>query len=84
MIKTPILAFTTALTISLASATAGSTKVYLGTQGRGESKGIYLCDLNTTTGALSKPKLAATLSGCGFLAIHPSRKYLYSTARGDG
>jgi len=65
-------------------ATAGTTKVYLGTQGRGESKGIYLCELNTETGALSKPKLAATLSGCGFLAIHPGRKYLYSTARGDG
>ena len=84
MIQTPILTFTTALTLSLTSASAGTTKIYLGTQGRGESKGIYLCDLNTETGALSKPKLAATLSGCGFLAIHPNKKYLYSTARGDG
>ena len=61
-----------------------STKVYLGTQGRGESKGIYVCDLNTETGALSTPRLAATLGGCGFLAIHPGKKHLYSTARGDG
>ncbi|MBJ06561.1 MAG: 3-carboxymuconate cyclase [Verrucomicrobiaceae bacterium] len=65
-------------------AQAGITKVYLGTQGRGESKGIYVCDLDTRTGTLSSPRLAATLGGCGFLAIHPGKKHLYSTARGDG
>lgn len=86
MIKKYTPAFISLLLVSSFSspANAGTTKVYLGTQGRGESKGIYLCDLNTETGALSKPKLAATLSGCGFLAIHPNKKYLYSTARGDG
>jgi len=68
----------------LSPASAGTTKVYLGTQGRGESKGIYLCDLNTETGALSEPRLAATLSGCGFLAIDSDKKRLYSTARGGG
>lgn len=63
---------------------AGTMKVYLGTQGRGLSKGIYLCDLDSETGSLTKPKLAAEISGAGFLALHPNGKYLYSTARGDG
>lgn len=72
------------LLLSKVLAYAGTTKVYLGTQGRGESKGIYLCDLNTETGQLSEPKLAAEISGAGFLALHPNGKYLYSTARGDG
>ena len=62
---------------------AGTMKVYLGTQGRGLSKGIYLCDLDSETGRLSQPRLAAEISGAGFLALHPSGKYLYSTARGD-
>ncbi len=62
---------------------AGTTKVYLGTQGRGDSKGIYLCDLDTETGKLSPPRLAANIAGAGFLALHPSGKYLYSTARGS-
>ena len=84
MTKNLIPALASFLLLSNVPAIAGITKVYLGTQGRGESKGIYLCDLNTETGALSKPRLAATLSGCGFLAIHPGRKHLYSTARGDG
>ena len=63
---------------------AGTMKVYLGTQGRGLSKGIYLCNLDSETGRLSKPKLAAEISGAGFLALHPNGKYLYSTARGEG
>ena len=84
MTKNLIPALASFLLLSSVPVIAGITKVYLGTQGRGESKGIYLCDLDTETGSLSKPRLAATLSGCGFLAIHPGRKHLYSTARGDG
>lgn len=66
------------------TAGGGTTKVYLGTQGRGESQGIYLSLLDTETGALTEPKLAAEIAGAGFLALHPSGKYLYSTARADG
>ena len=65
-----------------ASLSAETIKVYLGTQGRGESKGIYLCKLDSENGTLSEPKLAAELSGCGFVALHPNKKFLYSTARG--
>ncbi|NIP93632.1 MAG: beta-propeller fold lactonase family protein, partial [Akkermansiaceae bacterium] len=61
------------------SITAETVRVYLGTQGRGESKGIYVSDLDTDRGSLTAPKLAAEIGGCGFLALHPSRKYLYST-----
>lgn len=78
-------ALLTALALTLsASLSAESIKVYLGTQGRGESKGIYLANLNLETGALSEPKLAAEVAGCGFLALHPTKQFLYSTARGDG
>ena len=77
--------FVTALAGVLAGSLPAETiKVYLGTQGRGDSKGIYVCDFDTATGDLSKPKLAAELAGCGFVALHPSKKYLYSTARADG
>ena len=72
------------LAASSLPAQSGITKVYLGTQGRGESKRIYVSDLNTATGALSTPRLAATLGGCGFLAIHPGKKHLYSPARSNG
>jgi 6-phosphogluconolactonase len=65
-------------------ASAEAIKVYVGTQGQGASKGIYLSLLDTETGALSEPKLAAEIGGPGFLAVHPGGKYLYSTARVDG
>ena len=58
--------FVTALAGVLAGSLPAETiKVYLGTQGRGDSKGIYVCDFDTATGDLSKPKLAAELAGCG-------------------
>lgn len=79
----------TIIVTALAGLLAGSLpaetiRVYLGTQGQGESKGIYVAELDTESGALSQPILATELGGCGFVALHPNKKYLYSTARADG
>ena len=41
------------------------------------SKGIYRLTLDTTTGALSEPMLAAEASGPSYLAINSTGKYLY-------
>lgn len=56
-------------------------RVYLGTYTRGgESQGIYVCELDLATGALSDLRLAAETVNPSFLAIHPNRRYLYSVS----
>lgn len=57
---------------------ADKMTVYVGTYTQGGSKGIYRMDLDLATGALSEPALAAEVANPSFLAIHPSRKYLYA------
>ena len=61
-----------------------SVRVYLGTQGRGESKGIYMTELDMETGGLAAPKLAAEVGNPGFLVMSPDGKHLFSTARAPG
>ena len=63
--------------------------VYFGTNGNAKngSKGIYVSRFNTATGELTEPQLAAEAGSPGFLAIHPSKKYLYAigdVTRADG
>ncbi len=50
--------------------------VYFGTYTGGASKGIYLSRLDSATGALSTPELAAELASPSFLAIHAGRRLL--------
>jgi 6-phosphogluconolactonase len=52
--------------------------VYVGTYTGGKSKGIYYCELDTETGKLSEPRLAAEIVNPSFLAIHPNGKFLYA------
>lgn len=52
--------------------------VWIGTGGTARSKGIYRCTLNTETGRLSEPKVAAEVRGPGFLAMHPKGTHLYA------
>jgi 6-phosphogluconolactonase len=59
----------------------------LGTYTGGESHGIYVVRLNSETGALSTPELAAELSNPEFLALHPNRRVVYALTQvgaGDG
>jgi 6-phosphogluconolactonase len=54
------------------------TLAYFGTYTSGASEGIYFSNLNTKTGQLSPPKLAAKIENPSFIAIHPNKKYLYA------
>ena len=66
----------TAATLLCSGAQAELERVYIGTS---HSRGIYFADLDAATGSLSTPQLAIEANGCGFIAIHPNRKGLYST-----
>lgn len=52
--------------------------VFVGTYTDGKGKGIYRMTLDARTGKLSEPVLAAELDNPSFLAVHPSRKFLYA------
>lgn len=73
--------FVTASLLAQPTAFASDQKemlVYFGTFTKSGSKGIYLSRLNLASGKLSQPELAADIGACGFLAIHPNKKFLYS------
>lgn len=53
-------------------------QVYLGTYTGKGSEGIYLSELDLTTGKLSEPKLAAKTANPSFLALHPTKPVLYA------
>lgn len=62
---------------SMTSSTiADEVSVWFGT--RGQAKGIYRAKLDLETGRLSPAQLAYEIKSCGFLAIHPDGKFLYS------
>ncbi len=52
--------------------------VYIGTYTGGESKGIYLLDLDLVSGEISDRGLVAEVASPSFLAIHPSKDLLYA------
>ena len=76
--------FITAIIFSLLSSTvyAESLDVYFGTytSGRNAGEGIYRSVLDTSTGELSAPVLAAEAKNPSFLEIHPSGKFLYAVS----
>jgi 6-phosphogluconolactonase len=52
--------------------------VYFGTYTNDASKGIYVSRLDLSSGALTAPELAVETTSPSFLALHPSRRYLYA------
>ena len=52
--------------------------VYVGTYTGAKSKGIYLFELDAATGQLTPKGLAGEATNPSFLAIHPSKKFLYA------
>jgi len=52
--------------------------VYIGTYTGGQSKGIYLFQLDLATGKMTPQGLAAEAVSPSFLAVHPNRKFLYA------
>ena len=61
----------------------GKLWVFIGTYTGGKSKGIYRCELDPATGKLGEAELAAETVSPSFLAIHPSRRYLYAVGETD-
>ncbi len=62
----------------------GECLVYIGTRASARSKGIYLCRLNTATGALTSFGIAAETTDPAFLAIHPNHRFLYAVRESGG
>jgi 6-phosphogluconolactonase len=82
-----LLALAVSLLPNLASAQTGETapekyRVYFGTYSGKVSKGIYQCELDLKTGAMTKPTLAAETKDPSFLAFHPNKKFLYAANEG--
>jgi 6-phosphogluconolactonase len=55
-------------------------RVYIGTYTGAKSRGIYLSQLDPATGKLAAAELAAEVKNPSFLAIHPSRKFVYAVS----
>ena len=53
---------------------------YVGTYTGPQSKGLYVCRFDGMTGRLSPSVLAAEVANPSFLAIHPSRRFLYAVS----
>ena len=71
--------------LSALSATAGQSRIYIGSYTTGDSisEGIYTCLINEETGELSEPVLATTADNPTFLGIHPSLPLLFSVSELD-
>jgi 6-phosphogluconolactonase len=72
--------FAASLMSNLPGADAGSIRAYIGTYTGEKSQGIYLAEFDPETGRLSKAELAAEAKNPSFLAIHPSRKFIYAVS----
>lgn len=82
---------TASLTFILAALTGSALAgeaflVYFGcyTSAKTGSKGIYVSKFNSASGELSAPALAAETASPSFLALHPSRKFLYAVGEMGG
>ncbi len=62
---------------------AASLRLLVGTYTKGSSKGIYTLSIDTSTGALSAPALAAGAPNPTFLALSPDRRTAYAVCAGD-
>lgn len=58
-------------------------RMYIGTYTDRGSEGIYSCEFNPETGALSSPELAAATVNPSFITIDPQGKYLYAVNETD-
>ncbi|MFN4261883.1 MAG: lactonase family protein [Gemmataceae bacterium] len=65
---------------SAQDAKGGKVDVYIGTYTRGDSKGIYLLELDLASGKLTDKGLAGAVAHPSFLAIHPNKRYLYAVS----
>lgn len=71
--------------IAATTMSAASQLIFIGTYTPkgGASRGIYSVRLDTITGALSEPVLAAEAASPTFLALHPDGRVLYALSETD-
>ncbi|MFY9803299.1 MAG: lactonase family protein [Candidatus Acidiferrales bacterium] len=74
---------TLAAIISAHAAAATKDRVYIGTYTDHGSQGIYVCEFDPAKGSLTAPELAAATASPSFLAVAPSRKFLYAINETD-
>lgn len=55
-------------------------RVYIGTYNSEKSQGIYLSELDVSSGTLSDAQLAGKAVNASFLAVHPTKKFLYAVS----
>lgn len=65
-------------TMLVSPAAAESFRVYFGTYTGKDSQGIYVATFDAETGKLGESQLAAETVNPSFVAIHPSKKFLYA------
>lgn len=65
------------------SPTTTKSRLYIGTFDAGDRQGIYQAELDLETGKLQLNGLAGEAKNVLFLALHPSRQYLYATCEVD-
>ena len=61
-------------------AAAGDLLVYIGTYTRGPKRGIYIYRLDTVSGALRRVGVRDGVVNPSFLAVDPSRRFLYAVS----
>ena len=76
-------ALTLAAFISAHAAAATKDRVYVGTYTDHGSQGIYICEFDSSSGNLTSPELAAATANPSFLAVAPSRRFLYAINETD-
>lgn len=57
--------------------------LFIGTYTRETSKGIYALQLDTATGQLTSPTVAAETGNPSYLALSPDRRFLYAVSESD-
>jgi 6-phosphogluconolactonase len=57
---------------------SGNVRVYVGSYADAKNDGIYLLDLDRSSGKLTKTGGTSGIQNPSFLAIHPNKKYLYA------
>src|SRR5262249_60652637 len=71
-------AFLLGLMTTFATSARGDTVwVFVGTYTGKMSRGIYRVELDTATGKLGAPELAAEIASPSCVAIHPNRTHLF-------
>ncbi len=72
------LAWLACASVSAIAAEESPLRVYIGTSTSGKNEGIFVAELDPKTGALTEPRLSAETANPSFLAVHPTRKFVYA------